>query len=211
MNRPPYSVHHCRENSRSRGSLGKVQTRGTALRLLPQCALRGWQAPPGLQQPSSCPAHTQEAVPGAALAQEFADSVYHIIAQKFQELTDNFASIHARHKSLAGIVMTRAGAASAATLVDVQPGSAPASHRPRTLSVQSSFGLRLANRPEQVESLDIRQAQVIVLTSGTKCINGEYINDRGLVVNDCHAEIVARRAFTHFLYSQLELHLSDNV
>ncbi|XP_062840257.1 double-stranded RNA-specific editase B2 isoform X2 [Anolis carolinensis] len=56
--------------------------------------------------------------------------------------------------------------------------------------------------------LDIRQAQVIVLTSGTKCINGEYLNDQGLVVNDCHAEIVARRALIHFLYSQLELHLS---
>uniref|UniRef100_A0A8C9F297 Double-stranded RNA-specific editase B2 n=1 Tax=Pavo cristatus TaxID=9049 RepID=A0A8C9F297_PAVCR len=56
--------------------------------------------------------------------------------------------------------------------------------------------------------LDIRQAQVIVLSSGTKCINGEYINDQGLAVNDCHAEIVARRAFIHFLYSQLELHLS---
>lgn len=55
--------------------------------------------------------------------------------------------------------------------------------------------------------LDSRQAQVIVLSSGTKCINGEYINDQGLVVNDCHAEIVARRAFVHFLYSQLELHL----
>ncbi|KAK4827726.1 LOW QUALITY PROTEIN: hypothetical protein QYF61_021026 [Mycteria americana] len=55
--------------------------------------------------------------------------------------------------------------------------------------------------------LDIRQAQVIVLSSGTKCINGEYINDQGLAVNDCHAEIVARRAFVHFLYSQLELHL----
>lgn len=55
--------------------------------------------------------------------------------------------------------------------------------------------------------LDIRQAQVIVLSSGTKCISGEHINDQGLVVNDCHAEIVARRAFLHFLYAQLELHL----
>lgn len=61
--------------------------------------------------------------------------------------------------------------------------------------------------PPLSTGLDIRQAQVIVLTSGTKCINGEYINDQGLVVNDCHAEIVARRAFLHFLYSQLELHL----
>ncbi|KAL8164955.1 UNVERIFIED_CONTAM: Double-stranded RNA-specific editase B2 [Gekko kuhli] len=66
----------------------------------------------------------------------------------------------------------------------------------------------LKGSPVQV-GLNIRQAQVIVLTSGTKCINGEYINDQGLVVNDCHAEIVARRAFLHFLYSQLELHLSE--
>ncbi|NWZ61130.1 RED2 editase, partial [Acrocephalus arundinaceus] len=99
------------------------------------------------------------------LPQDFADSVYQMVAQKFQELTDNFTSIHARHKTLAGIVMTK--------------------------------------------GLDIRQAQVIVLSSGTKCINGEYINDQGLAVNDCHAEIVARRAFVHFLYSQLELHLSN--
>ncbi|XP_051467901.1 double-stranded RNA-specific editase B2 isoform X3 [Apus apus] len=98
------------------------------------------------------------------LPQDFADSVYQMVAQKFQELTDNFTSMHSRHKTLAGIVMTK--------------------------------------------GLDIRQAQVIVLSSGTKCINGEYINDQGLAVNDCHAEIVARRAFVHFLYSQLELHLS---
>uniref|UniRef100_A0A8C6X7K6 Adenosine deaminase RNA specific B2 (inactive) n=1 Tax=Naja naja TaxID=35670 RepID=A0A8C6X7K6_NAJNA len=94
----------------------------------------------------------------------FADSVYQIIAEKFQEVTDNFAALHACHRSLAGIVMTR--------------------------------------------GMDIQQAQVIVLSSGTKCLNGEYLNDQGLVVNDCHAEIVARRAFIHFLYSQLELHLS---
>ncbi|XP_025061534.1 double-stranded RNA-specific editase B2 [Alligator sinensis] len=98
------------------------------------------------------------------LPQDFADSIYQMVTQKFQEVTDNFTSMHARHKTLAGIVMTR--------------------------------------------GLDSRQAQVIVLSSGTKCINGEYINDQGLVVNDCHAEIVARRAFVHFLYSQLELHLS---
>ncbi|EPY86881.1 hypothetical protein CB1_000294007 [Camelus ferus] len=56
--------------------------------------------------------------------------------------------------------------------------------------------------------LDVRQAQVVVLSSGTKCISGDHINDQGLVVNDCHAEIVARRALVHFLYAQLELHLS---
>lgn len=39
--------------------------------------------------------------------QDFADSVYQMVAQKFQELTDNFTSVHARHKALAGIVMTK--------------------------------------------------------------------------------------------------------
>ncbi|XP_055970682.1 double-stranded RNA-specific editase B2 [Sorex fumeus] len=56
--------------------------------------------------------------------------------------------------------------------------------------------------------LDIRQAQVVVVSSGTKCISGEYISDQGLVVNDSHAEVLARRALLHFLYAQLELHLS---
>ncbi|NXG52363.1 RED2 editase, partial [Psilopogon haemacephalus] len=110
------------------------------------------------------PGHTPSRSKCHHLPQDFADSIYQMVAQKFQELTDNFTSMHARHKTLAGIVMTK--------------------------------------------GLDIRQAQVIVLSSGTKCINGEYINDKGLAVNDCHAEILARRAFVHFLYSQLELHLS---
>ncbi|KTF90789.1 hypothetical protein cypCar_00035384 [Cyprinus carpio] len=56
--------------------------------------------------------------------------------------------------------------------------------------------------------LDLRQAQVVALSTGTKCINGEYISDQGLAVNDCHAEITTRRALLRFLYSQLELHLS---
>ncbi|XP_064410127.1 double-stranded RNA-specific editase B2 [Latimeria chalumnae] len=98
------------------------------------------------------------------LPQEFADSVFQLVTEKFQELTNNYTSSHAHHKVLAGIVMTR--------------------------------------------GLDVRQAQVVALSTGTKCINGEYISGQGLAVNDCHAEIIARRAFVRFLYSQLELHLS---
>ncbi|XP_032329648.1 double-stranded RNA-specific editase B2 isoform X2 [Camelus ferus] len=110
------------------------------------------------------PGHIPSRNKGHLLPQEFADSVSQLVTQKFHELSGGLAAAHARHKALAGIVMT--------------------------------------------QGLDVRQAQVVVLSSGTKCISGDHINDQGLVVNDCHAEIVARRALVHFLYAQLELHLS---
>nr|XP_028559365.1 double-stranded RNA-specific editase 1 isoform X2 [Podarcis muralis] len=52
---------------------------------------------------------------------------------------------------------------------------------------------------------DVKDAQVISVSTGTKCINGEYMSDRGLALNDCHAEIIARRCLLKFLYTQLEL------
>ncbi|XP_062907771.1 double-stranded RNA-specific editase 1-like isoform X1 [Mobula hypostoma] len=56
---------------------------------------------------------------------------------------------------------------------------------------------------------DVKDAMVICVATGTKCINGEYMSDRGLALNDCHAEIVARRSLIRFLYSQMECHLSN--
>lgn len=47
--------------------------------------------------------------------------------------------------------------------------------------------------------------EVISLGTGTKFICGEYMSDQGLAVNDCHGEIIARRSFLRFLFSQLEL------
>ncbi|KAM6893533.1 double-stranded RNA-specific editase 1-like [Xenentodon cancila] len=57
---------------------------------------------------------------------------------------------------------------------------------------------------------DVKAAQVICVSTGTKCINGEYMSDRGLALNDCHAEIVARRCLVRFLFSQLECFLSNS-
>ncbi|XP_008305894.1 double-stranded RNA-specific editase B2 [Cynoglossus semilaevis] len=98
------------------------------------------------------------------LPQDFADSIFHLVREKYRSLVGGCSPAHARHKSLAGIVMT--------------------------------------------QGLDLRHAQVVALSTGTKCINGEYLSDQGQAVNDCHAEVTARRALLRFLYSQLELLLS---
>ncbi|XP_021112062.1 double-stranded RNA-specific editase 1 [Heterocephalus glaber] len=56
---------------------------------------------------------------------------------------------------------------------------------------------------------DVKDAKVISVSTGTKCINGEYMSDRGLALNDCHAEIISRRSLLRFLYAQLELYLTS--
>lgn len=56
---------------------------------------------------------------------------------------------------------------------------------------------------------DINNATVIAVATGTKSINGEHLNSNGLVINDSHAEIIARRCLVNYLYSELELHIKD--
>jgi len=59
--------------------------------------------------------------------------------------------------------------------------------------------------------VDADNSEVVCVSSGTKCINGEQLSLEGCVINDSHAEIVARRCLVVYLYSQLELHMSDDV
>ena len=45
---------------------------------------------------------------------------------------------------------------------------------------------------------------LVALGTGTKCIRGYHLDQHGNAVNDCHAEVVARRAFVKYLYVQLK-------
>lgn len=52
---------------------------------------------------------------------------------------------------------------------------------------------------------DLENAKVISIGTGTKCVSGEYMSLRGAALNDSHAEIVAKRGLSLYLYSQLQL------
>ncbi|XP_055551700.1 double-stranded RNA-specific editase Adar isoform X5 [Wyeomyia smithii] len=59
------------------------------------------------------------------------------------------------------------------------------------------------------QAYDVKTAKVISLATGTKCVSGEHMSVTGSVINDSHAEIIARRGLLDYFYSQLDL-LSNN-
>lgn len=52
---------------------------------------------------------------------------------------------------------------------------------------------------------DCSDLAVLCVTTGTKCLSGEYLSMNGAALSDCHGEILARRCLVEFLYRQLDL------
>lgn len=137
-----------------------------------------------------------------------ADAVARLVLDKFGDLTDNFSSPHARRKVLAGVVMTTG---TIRGYLGPPPSGVKQTRAGQHLSTPSAqLGFcqpRLSHCSTAPAGTDVKDAKVISVSTGTKCINGEYMSDRGLALNDCHAEIISRRSLLRFLYAQLELAL----
>ena len=54
-----------------------------------------------------------------------------------------------------------------------------------------------------MENTQTKDMRVVSVGSGTQCITGDNMSLEGLVVNDSHAEVVARRSLMRFFYKEL--------
>lgn len=57
-----------------------------------------------------------------------------------------------------------------------------------------------------MEDTELGQFEVISFGSGTRCVSGDKMDLQGRVVNDSHAEVIARRSLRRFFYQELRVY-----
>ncbi|CAF0998726.1 unnamed protein product, partial [Brachionus calyciflorus] len=62
----------------------------------------------------------------------------------------------------------------------------------------------------QSNGIDVSTAKLICITTGTKCIGGEYMSLLGSSLNDCHAEILSVRVLRKYLLIKLKEYISGD-
>lgn len=65
-------------------------------------------------------------------------------------------------------------------------------------------GIVVVSRPDDVNCVSSSSTvRVLAAATGNKCLGRRDLHENGLVMNDCHAEILARRALLRYLYTEV--------
>ncbi|EKX44391.1 hypothetical protein GUITHDRAFT_72300 [Guillardia theta CCMP2712] len=122
--------------------------------------------------------------PGERGRRDLGDLISQLVIETYKTLPKSGKPNAGEWTILAGIVATRV--------------KCKASHEDHAPSPHSSLD------PSELEF------RLLSLATGNKCLGASKLRGDGRVLNDSHAEVLARRAFMSFLYSQVELFLEDD-
>ena len=76
--------------------------------------------------------------------------------------------------------------------------------------VQDKFAGRKVIAAIIMQTYDDEAGVVVSIGAGNRCITGDRLTLDGMTLNDSHAEIICRRAFILYLYSELEKFYANN-
>ncbi len=62
-----------------------------------------------------------------------------------------------------------------------------------------------------MEDTTTEELTVVTIGSGTRCVTGEQLSLQGMVVNDSHAEVIARRSLVRYFYKQLSVYFGSSL
>lgn len=129
----------------------------------------------GYEIPPPSPVTAPDMVQLDPIQKDFADKIGELAQAKFAELSQDLKEHEKRRKVLAAAILHHC-------------------NTPPEI---------LATTPEKHWYTADGDMEVVSLTTGTKCLGGEFLSTDGLAINDSHAEIMTRRCVLRFLYGQI--------
>ncbi|XP_058815972.1 tRNA-specific adenosine deaminase 1 [Topomyia yanbarensis] len=80
---------------------------------------------------------------------------------------------------------------------------------PKTGKPNADFQWTILSAIVKVESNNVdSNVEVVALGTGTKCLGSTQLSDKGDILNDSHAEVLARRGFVRYLLKEMKSSLS---
>jgi len=148
---------------------------------------------------------TQQNNAEVADGHSFADKIGQLVSAKYQALFGT--TTYSKRRVMSGVVMSRPKVDAVIDNLDEENNNYVVDVNEE--NVNASENGTDDDTDVDVDEFDDQIYEVVCVSSGTKCINGEKLSLEGCVINDSHSEIVARRCLILYLYKQLEFASDD--